>query len=132
MAAAENRKLIERFYALSNAGRIEEATELIDADIVWTNIGSTRFSGAFEGKQEVLEKLVGPLFGRLVDGIHCSIRNLIAEGDQVAAQIDGRARTRDGRDYNNSYCNIYRIRDGKIVRIDEYMDTALVDAVFGN
>ena len=56
---------------------------------------------------------------------------MTAEGDIVIAQTAGTAETVDGKPYNNSYCQVMRIADGKIVEVKEYMDTALVDDVFG-
>ena len=37
----------------------------------------------------------------------------------------------DGTPYNNTYCQVIRIRDGQIADVKEYMDTALIDSVFG-
>ena len=54
-----------------------------------------------------------------------TIENLIAEGDYVAEQARGKSRTEDGRDYNNIYCRVWRIVDGKIQSLHEYLDTEL-------
>ena len=43
----------------------------------------------------------------------------------------GRAETVDGVPYNNTYCQVIHIRDGQMARVTEYMDTALIDSVFG-
>ena len=59
------------------------------------------------------------------------IHRLIAEGDYVVAQTSGTAETLDGRPYNNTYCWIMKLRDGKIVEVTEFMDTELVTSVFG-
>ena len=79
----------------------------------------------------LLEQLLGPLFGQLKAGIRSEIEQLTAEGDRVVAQTSGIAETVDGKAYNNSYCQVIRIADGKIAEVKEYFDTALVDAVFG-
>ena len=78
-----------------------------------------------------MEDLLGPLFGQLKAGISSTIDALIAEGDMVVALTKGQAETPDGTPYNNTYCQVIRIADGKIAEVTEYMDTALVDAVFG-
>jgi ketosteroid isomerase-like protein len=57
--------------------------------------------------------------------IAMTIENMIAEGDYVAEQARGKARTLDGQDYNNVYCRVWRFRDGKIAALTEYMDTEL-------
>ena len=104
---------------------------LLADDITWTNIGTTRFSGTFSGKQVLADQLLGPLFGQLKAGIASEIEKLIAEDDIVVALTSGTAETQDGTPYNNSYCQVIEVRDGKIAAVKEYFDTALVDAVFG-
>ena len=43
----------------------------------------------------------------------------------------GEVKTKGGQDYNNSYCFVLRLEDGKLVELREYLDTALVERVFG-
>ena len=40
--------------------------------------------------------------------------------------------TVDGKPYNNTYCQVITIRNGQIAAVKEYMDTALIDSVFGS
>ena len=61
-----------------------------------------------------------------------TIDNLIAEGEYVAEQAQGKARTKSGKDYNNTYCRVYRIVDGKVKSIIEYLDTELLTAAFSD
>jgi ketosteroid isomerase-like protein len=39
--------------------------------------------------------------------------------------------TTSGKPYNNTYCIVLRLADGKIVQVDEYCDTELVTEAFG-
>ena len=48
---------------------------------------------------------------------------MIAENDQVVLQWTSRARTRDGRPYENGCIGVFTIREGKIQHVREYMDT---------
>ena len=132
MGIAENKQVVLDFYEAGARGDMDACFALLSDEIVWTNIGSTKFSGSFSGKQTLLEQLLGPLFGQLKAGISSEVERLTAEGDIVVAQTSGIAETLDGTPYNNSYCQIMRIADGKIVEVKEYFDTALADAVFGN
>lgn len=131
MGIADNKQVVLDFYEAGARGDMDACLALLSDDIVWTNIGSTRFSGTYSGKQMLLEQLLGPLFGQLKAGISSEIERLTAEGDVVVAQTSGTAETLGGAPYNNSYCQIIRIADGQIVEVKEYFDTALVDAVFG-
>ena len=40
--------------------------------------------------------------------------------------------TREGKAYNNEYCFVFYLLDGKIKEVKEYADTALVEAVLGD
>ncbi len=131
MTASEPRSIVERFLELGAVGRIDDALELTSPDLVWTNIGSTRFSGAFEGRERVVEGLLGPLFGSLEGGIDSTVEAVVADGEHVVVFSSGRARTRDGRPYDNRYAQHFEVRDGLIAAVTEYMDTALIDATFG-
>ena len=131
MGIAENKQVVLDFYEAGARGDMDACFALLADDVTWTNIGSTKFSGTYIGKQAIAEDLLGPLFGQLKAGISSQIERLTAEGDIVVAQTSGTAETMDGTPYNNTYCQVIRIHDGQIADVKEYMDTALIDSVFG-
>lgn len=131
MGIANNKQVVLNFYEAGTRGDMDACLALIADDVSWTNIGSTRFSGTQVGKQALLENLLGPLFSQLKSGIATNLVRLVAEDDIVVAQTTGVAETTAGVPYNNTYCQVMRIRDGQIAEVMEYMDTALIDAVFG-
>lgn len=131
MNVAANKQILLDFYAAGESGDLDTCLALLANDIRWTNIGSTVFSGTFRGKQALVDELLGPLFGRLKTGISSSIENMIGEGDWVVVQTSGMAETLDGEPYNNSYCQVIKIQDGKISEVKEYFDTQLTQSVFG-
>lgn len=131
METVENKQLVIDFYEAGARGDMDACFDLVADNIIWTDIGTTKFSGTYKGKQAVAEELLGPLFGQLKAGIASTIEALIAEDDMVVALTRGQAETHDGTPYNNTYCQVMRIEDGKIAEVVEYMDTALIDAVFG-
>ncbi len=131
MNPIENKEIVRSFYEAGNRGDFDACFELLADDITWTNIGTTSLSGTYRGKAELMENLLGPLFGQLEAGIRSEIVRLVAEGEYVVALTSGTARTKDGRDYNNSYCHVIRLRDGEFVEVTEYFDTHLTGTVFG-
>ena len=58
-------------------------------------------------------------------------RTVIAEGDRVIIQADGNMQFKNGVSYRNSYCFVFRLADGKVVEGHEYLDTALIERLFG-
>jgi hypothetical protein len=57
--------------------------------------------------------------------------NFIAEGDYVVVEARGDNVTKTGVRYDNQYCIVWRIEDGRIKEIKEYCDSALVERVLG-
>ena len=131
MSPEADKKTVQQFYEAGNRGDMETCFGLIADHITWTNMGTTSLSGTYNGKADLMERLLGPLFGQLKAGIHMDVQRMVAEGDYVVAQSNGTAETLDGRPYNNRYCWIIRLEDGKLAEVTEYMDTELATEVFG-
>ncbi len=129
MSSTENKQVVLDFYAAGARGDMDGCLALLTDDIVWTNIGTTPVSGTYRGKQALVEQLLGPLFAQLKAGLSTDVQNLIAEADMVVAQTTGTAETTSGVPYNNAYCQVMRIRDGKIAEVTEYFDTELAASV---
>lgn len=84
-----------------------------------------------EGREAILRDLIRPLFSRFATTYKARLRNLIAEGDFVVAEVDGDVVTKDGGRYNNNYCFVFRFRGDKIAEVVEYADTDLEERVLG-
>ncbi|MEO1079119.1 MAG: nuclear transport factor 2 family protein [Pseudomonadota bacterium] len=132
MSTEDTRATVERWLELAGSGDLNGAMALFAEDAVWSNIGSTRFSGDFVGVQGIMKELIGPLFAELEAGIASDLEAIVADGDRAVVLSRGKARTLAGKDYNNTYAQVFTVRDGRIAGVREYMDTALVDAVFGS
>jgi ketosteroid isomerase-like protein len=131
MGAVENKEAIRNMFAQLAGGNADAFLAAMGDDLRYTLIGNTRFSGTFNGKQELIAKLLVPLMAALTDGIALTPYNLIADGDFVAMQAHGKAMNKNGKPYNNTYCHIFKFANGKIVEVTEYLDTELVTDVFG-
>jgi ketosteroid isomerase-like protein len=132
VSAAENKRLLEHVYTEISKGNLQPLMESLAEDVEWTIIGTTELSGTFRGKQEVLERLVRPLGAALDGHVAFTFERFIAEGDHVVMQARGTGTARTGRPYNNSYCIVCRIVDGKLREMTDYVDTELItSALFG-
>ena len=131
MAISDNKKVAQAFYDAGNRGDMDTCFGFLADDIVWTSIGTTAVSGTYSGKDELMGKLLGPVFSELKTAISSIIDNMIAEGEFVMVQSRGTAETKDGRPYNNTYCHIMKIRGGKIIELTEFCDTALTSSIYG-
>ena len=122
---AESRSVVESAIEAMNSGDAQAfADHFADDAKFWMN-GSHSFSGPVEGKEAFLE-----LFGRVAAGldkmITLEVKNLITAGEWVVAETLGDATTLDGSPYCNTYCMVWRVRDGKVIELKEYNDSQLV------
>jgi ketosteroid isomerase-like protein len=124
--SAENKKLLQDVFAQLEQGNSQPFTEILSDDVRWTVIGSTKWSRTFIGKAAVLAELLGPLRTQIAGRIHVTALRFIAEDDLVVVEGRGQSTTVQGKPYNNTYCWIYRLANGKAEELTEYMDTQLV------
>ena len=131
MGAAENKQLIQTMFAVLSKGNAEAFHGIMANNVRFTIIGTTKYSGTCNGKQELIQKVLAPLTAQLEGGLTITPENFIAEGDYVAMQARGKSTTKTGKSYNNTYCQVFRLANGKVQEVTEYLDTELVTSAFG-
>jgi uncharacterized protein len=129
MTAGQNKQLMQEIFSELSNGNAEPFREAMAEDFCWTIIGNTPWSGTYRGKQAVLGELMAPLFAQFADRYTNSADRLIAEDDYVVVECRGRVTTKAGTPYNNSYCYVCRLRDGKLRELTEYCDTEQISTV---
>lgn len=114
-------------------GDARAAFALLSEDVRYRLIGTTPLSSEARGLREAVKTIIGPFTSRLVDQkLELVADELIAEGDTVVALAHSKALAVTGLPYENEYAMVFRVKDGKITSLTEYLDTALVEtAVFG-
>lgn len=131
MGAAENKQLIQTMFAELSKGNAEAFLGNMADNVRFTIIGTTKYSGTCNGKQELIQKVLAPLTAQLEGGLTITPENFIADGDYVAMQARGKSTTKTGKSYNNTYCQVFRLASGKVQEVIEYLDTELVTSAFG-
>ena len=131
MSAEANKKLIQRIFTDSaNRSGTTFLDHLAD-DAVWVQTGQCSWSRTFTGKDEITNGLLGYLRTLLTDRPRTVAFNFIAEGDFVVVEAKGDNVTKSGERYDNEYCMVWRVENGRIKQIKEYCDSALVERVLG-
>lgn len=131
MSIETNKQLVRDAFEAMGRSDIRPLTDLMTDDFAWVIEGQSRFSRSYEGKEAVKRDLLAPLFEAFVTPYRFTIDEIIAEADRVVVRGRGQVRTKAGNDYNNSYCFVLRLEGGQLVELREYLDTALVEKVFG-
>jgi uncharacterized protein len=132
MSASENKKLLQEIFAEMSKGNTRPFIEALAEDVRWTLTGKTKWSKTYDGLEAVQTQLLGPVFANFADQYTSRAHRFIAEDDLVVVECEGRVNTHSGKPYNNTYCFIYRVADGKIKEITEYFDTALAVSVLSD
>ncbi|HEX5085079.1 MAG TPA: nuclear transport factor 2 family protein [Blastocatellia bacterium] len=125
MSAAENKQLIQNIFSELAKGNGRPLVEAMADDFCWTVTGSTKWSRTYRGKQAVLTELLRPLVSLFADQYTNTAHRIIAEDDYVVIECRGSVTTKAGMPYNNKYCWVCRMADGKLRELTEYMDTEL-------
>jgi ketosteroid isomerase-like protein len=129
-----SRRVIESFYEAVAAGDMDAVIAAFADDVVVEVMGSSPISGRHVGREAFLADAMGPIMAVLdpeTVQLATTWEIFAAEGDRVAARMTGTAASLSGKRYDNSYCQLFRIRDGQIAEMYEYLDTALLeDAIF--
>lgn len=128
----DNKRVVQQWFDCVARNDGEGLFALFADDVVYDLKGSTPVSGCYRGKQSIAEDFFIP-WRRQIDGdLVVTVDTLIAEGDRVVALGRGKATTVHGLPYDNDYAFVFRVRDGKIVEVLEYLDTVLVEtAAYG-
>lgn len=132
MTSAENTRLMQRIFAELSSGNPRPFVESLADDVRWIVSGTTRWSRTYEGKQSVLNDLLGPLFSQFATPYTSDAHHFIAEGESVVVEARGHATTKAGRQFDNTYCYVFRLAEGKVKELTEYCDTHLVAEALGD
>ena len=131
MSIESNKDVIRQAYGAVSRGDADGFLACACDDITFTLYGKHRFARTFTGKQDLVDNLLVPMGETLGGLMQIEITNLIGEGDYVVMEALGWSDIKAGGTYNNTYCLVFEMRDGKIKAVREYLDTERVTEVFG-
>jgi ketosteroid isomerase-like protein len=130
MSSVENKKLIRDAFTAWADGDGMAFFNLLADHATWTVIGNCPISGTYVGRQRLVAEALTPQREKLAGPPTPTVLNLLAEGNTVVIQWVGEGTTKTGRPYNNSYCYVVQMEDGKITRGTAYLDTELVSSIW--
>jgi uncharacterized protein len=118
-----NKQLVQRYLRAMSTGD-PGLPDLLTDDVTWWVPPSSPLGGLREGKASVLELMArGVGLYDTSAPFEIEVEAMVAEGDWVAVQMVMGARTAKGQPYRNYYHFAFRVRDGRICGVKEYVDT---------
>jgi ketosteroid isomerase-like protein len=127
-----NKQLLQRIFGELALGNSRPFVEAMADDFRWVVAGHSRWSRTFEGKQAVIGQLFAALRATIADRVRTQALRFIADGDVVAVEARGRNTTKAGLPYENHYCMVFTVHDGRLKELVEYMDTEYAAQVLGD
>ncbi len=124
--------VVKEWFDKLAVGDAEAAFGLFSPDCTYILQGTTPVSGTYKGLPAILNDFFAPWRTRIDGPLTLALDELIGEGERVVALARGSAKTVTGARYDNDYAFVFRVREGRIVEVNEFLDTALVEtAAYG-
>jgi uncharacterized protein len=108
-------KIISKEFA---KGNMQFCLPYLSENIRWNILGED----AIIGKDEVLEV---SKMKDLESYPEITFKNIIAEGNFVVIESEGKATIKTGQPYNQMYCEIFRFDNDTLEEITTYLDTRI-------
>ncbi|MEV0032544.1 nuclear transport factor 2 family protein [Nocardia sp. NPDC050793] len=130
MSNAENPnvELVRGVFDRMADGDMRALGEAMADDFAWIFPGDWSWSGTWAPKAVVLKGLLGPLMAQFVS-YRLAADSVLGDGDRVVVQARGHGVTTRGEAYEQTYCMIFRVVEGRLAEVVEYCNTALVERV---
>jgi len=131
-ASNANEQLVLDFFTALSTGDLDQLRPfLTDASVWQPMVKDIPGAGEYQGNA-IIDDFLGPVRGMFNPGdpkVHVSA--IFSAGGMVAVESTSTGGLPDGRRYDNAYAWIFRLKDGKIARLHEYMDSHYVARLFG-
>lgn len=121
-----NLELIRRTYEGSSEENGRNLMAVLHPQVEWTEAEGFPYAGTYVG----VDALMAGVFSRLAQewiDYRAQVHTYLAEGNRVAAfGLYSGTYKATGKSMQAAFAHLYEIREGKIVRMTQYVDTVMV------
>jgi uncharacterized protein len=126
----QNKSIVAEFLEVFSTGDVPGILERLHDDATWWVSGKLEGFAGTKSKQETGKLLEGVVTVYKEGALRLTPLEMIAEDDRVVVEAEGYAELNNGRVYNPQSAFVFRIADGKIKSIKEYLDTQHAHDIF--
>ncbi len=123
MTAEEKKEFVTKTWTTFLSGDAKAVSANFSDNVSWLVPGNMPgVSGVRRGKDEIF-KIISGAAAVFPEGLQCQVNKAFADGDTVILELTNRGKVSNGKLYDNEYCFVFELENGKIRRIREYLDT---------
>jgi hypothetical protein len=104
--------------------------EHVADNVDWIVEGTHPLAGHYLSKKAFIAGTFAKLGRVLPQGAQLHVENMIVNDDEAAVELHSLATAKNGMRFDNRYCWVVYFRDGVIVRVRAYLDSAMVARLF--
>jgi len=126
-----NVDFVKSVYAAFAVGDVPKVLGAMHPAIQWTETAGFKYGGIFRSPEAVLQNVFARLQGDF-ESFSIDVERLIDAGNVVVMQghYVGKGKA-TGKTVRAAVAHILEIVDGKIVRFDQYVDSATINPIIG-
>jgi hypothetical protein len=99
-------------------------------NVDWIVEGTHPLAGHYLSKRAFIDGTFAKLSRVLPKGAELHTENLLVKDDEAVVELHSLATAKNGMRFDNRYCWVVYFRDGIIVRVRAYLDSAMVARLF--
>jgi uncharacterized protein len=116
--------VVEQLYAALESSDRPAYHLLLDPDVEWHFMDGFPHGGVRHGVDAILEQTFEPLMADF-DDWHIDVEEILEASEAVIGLGRYRGRVRDtGRPLTAAFCHVFRVRAGRVVKVQQFTDTA--------
>jgi hypothetical protein len=104
--------------------------EHVADNVDWIVEGTHPLAGHYLSKGAFIEGTFAKLSRVLPNGAQLHVEDLLVKDDEAVVELHSLATAKNGMRFDNRYCWVVYFRDGVIVRVRAYLDSAMVARLF--
>ena len=122
-----NKQVVLAFIDAMGRGDAAAAAPCIAEDTFTLAKGFGKFAGV--RTHDTILATIDAFRQLMPSGMEPTIFSVTGEDNRVVVEFEGNGTLLNGEAYNNQYCMVFMLRDGKIRQVNEYFCTLLADKV---
>lgn len=122
----DNLQIIRATYEGTSAENGKNLLAALAPDASWTEAAGFPYAGTYTGPEEIIANVFQRL-GSEWENYQAKVHTYLADGDRVAAfGVYSGTYKATGKAMSATFAHLYALKDGKIVSMEQYVDSAIV------